>query len=79
MHFLALGETELELGAPARVEIDLERNERHTLALHGLRKLVDLASMQEEAVTQSMVFASQDYREGKAARAEKREPKYRGR
>jgi enoyl-CoA hydratase/carnithine racemase len=38
-----------------------------------------LSSMQEEAVTQSMVFASQDYREGKAARAEKREPKYRGR
>jgi enoyl-CoA hydratase/carnithine racemase len=38
-----------------------------------------LQSMQEEAVTQSLVFASHDYGEGKAARAEKREPKYRGR
>jgi enoyl-CoA hydratase/carnithine racemase len=37
------------------------------------------ASIQEEALTQSMVFASWDYREMKAARAEQREPKYRGR
>jgi enoyl-CoA hydratase/carnithine racemase len=36
-------------------------------------------SMQEESVAQAMVFASQDYAEFKAARAEKREPKYRGR
>jgi enoyl-CoA hydratase/carnithine racemase len=36
-------------------------------------------SIEEEAVTQSMVFASHDYAELKAARAEKREPKYRGR
>jgi len=36
-------------------------------------------SLQEEALTQSMVFASADYAEFKAARAEKREPKYRGR
>jgi len=36
-------------------------------------------SMQEEAAAQAMVFASQDYAELKAARAEKREPKYRGR
>jgi enoyl-CoA hydratase/carnithine racemase len=36
-------------------------------------------SMQEESVAQSLVFASQDYAELKAARAEKREPKYRGR
>ncbi len=34
-------------------------------------------SIQEEAVTQSMVFASHDYAELKAARAESREPKYR--
>jgi enoyl-CoA hydratase/carnithine racemase len=36
-------------------------------------------SLQEEALTQSMVFASHDYAEMKAARAEQREPKYRGR
>jgi enoyl-CoA hydratase/carnithine racemase len=36
-------------------------------------------SMQEEALTQSLVFGSHDYRELKAARAEQREPKYRGR
>lgn len=38
-----------------------------------------LRSLEEEALTQSMVFASDDYAEMKAARAEKREPKYRGR
>lgn len=37
------------------------------------------ASIQDEAITQSMVFASHDYAEMKAARAEQREPKYRGR
>ncbi|MGH0037353.1 MAG: enoyl-CoA hydratase/isomerase family protein [Myxococcota bacterium] len=37
------------------------------------------ASMQEESVAQSMVFASEDYAERKAARAEGREPVYRGR
>ena len=36
-------------------------------------------SIEEEAVTQSMVFASRDYAEMKAARAEKRDPTYRGR
>jgi enoyl-CoA hydratase/carnithine racemase len=37
------------------------------------------ASLQEESVAQSMVFASEDYAEMKAARAEGREPRYRGR
>ena len=37
------------------------------------------ASLQEESVAQSMVFASEDYAEMKAARSESREPKYRGR
>jgi enoyl-CoA hydratase/carnithine racemase len=37
------------------------------------------ASLQEEALTQSMVFGSRDYAEMKAARAEGREPRYRGR
>ena len=36
-------------------------------------------SLAEEALTQSMVFASRDYAEMKAARAEKREPRYRNR
>jgi enoyl-CoA hydratase/carnithine racemase len=36
-------------------------------------------SIQEEALTQSLVFASHDYAEMKAARAEEREPKYRRR
>jgi enoyl-CoA hydratase/carnithine racemase len=36
-------------------------------------------SLAEEAVSQSMVFASRDYAEMKAARAEKREPRYRNR
>ncbi len=36
-------------------------------------------SLAEEALTQSMVFASRDYAELKAARAEQREPRFRGR
>jgi len=47
-----------------------------------LRRLADppvRASLQEEALTQSLVFASRDYAEMKAARREGREPKYRGR
>lgn len=36
-------------------------------------------SMQEEALTQSLVFGSQDYAELKASRAEGRPPHYRGR
>jgi len=37
------------------------------------------SSLAEEALTQSLVFASRDYAELKAARAEKREPRYRNR
>ncbi len=37
------------------------------------------ASIGEEAAIQSLVFASDDYAEMKAARSEQREPKYRGR
>jgi len=50
--------------------------------LRTLRRMGDplvRQSLQEEALTQSMVFASEDYAELKAARAAKREPKYRGR
>jgi enoyl-CoA hydratase/carnithine racemase len=47
-----------------------------------LSRLADgpvLRSLQEEALTQSLVFASRDYAEMKAARAEGREPRYEGR
>lgn len=47
-----------------------------------LQRLADpavRASMQEEALTQSLVFASRDYAEMKAARREGREPRYQGR
>ena len=50
--------------------------------LRTLRRMGDplvRQSLQEEALTQSMVFASEDYAELKAARAANREPKYRGR
>jgi enoyl-CoA hydratase/carnithine racemase len=50
--------------------------------LRTLRRMGDplvRQSLQEEALTQSMVFASEDYAEMKAARAANREPKYRGR
>ena len=50
---------------------------RRTLARLG-QPLVE-RSLGEEALTQSLVFGSHDYREMKAARAEQREPKYRGR
>jgi enoyl-CoA hydratase/carnithine racemase len=50
--------------------------------LRTLRRLANplvQQSLAEESVAQAMVFASGDYAEFKAARAEKREPKYRGR
>jgi enoyl-CoA hydratase/carnithine racemase len=50
--------------------------------LRTLRRLANplvLQSLGEEAVAQAAVFASADYAEFKAARAAKREPKYRGR
>jgi enoyl-CoA hydratase/carnithine racemase len=50
--------------------------------LRTLRRLANPLveqSLGEEAIAQAAVFASQDYAEFKAARAEQREPKYRGR
>ena len=49
--------------------------------LRTLRRLANPLveqSLAEESVAQSLVFASEDYREIKAARAEGREPRYRG-
>jgi enoyl-CoA hydratase/carnithine racemase len=50
--------------------------------LRTLRRMGDplvRRSLQEEALTQSLVFASEDYAEMKAARSAGREPAYRGR
>jgi enoyl-CoA hydratase/carnithine racemase len=47
--------------------------------LRGLANPAVERSLAEEALAQALVFASADYAETKAARAEKREPKYRGR
>jgi enoyl-CoA hydratase/carnithine racemase len=50
--------------------------------LRTLRRLANPLvehSLAEESLAQSLVFASEDYRELKAARAEGREPRYRGR
>jgi len=50
--------------------------------LRTLRRLANpvvIQSLAEESIAQAMVFASADYAEFKAARAEKRPPRYRGR
>jgi enoyl-CoA hydratase/carnithine racemase len=47
--------------------------------LRGLATPLVERSMAEESVAQSLVFGSEDYREMKAAKAEGREPRYRGR
>jgi enoyl-CoA hydratase/carnithine racemase len=52
------------------------------LFLRTLRRIANPPvehSLAEESLAQSLVFASDDYREFKTARAEKREPRYRGR
>lgn len=48
---------------------------RRNMALMANQLVVD--SIDEETTTQTLVFSSDDYKEMKAARAEKREPKYR--
>lgn len=53
-----------------------------TMFLRTLRRLANPLvehSLAEESAAQSLVFGSEDYRELKAARAESREPRYRGR
>jgi enoyl-CoA hydratase/carnithine racemase len=50
--------------------------------LRTLRRLANPAvqqSLEEEAIAQAAVFGSEDYAEHKAARAEEREPRFRGR
>ena len=46
--------------------------------LGGMASPLVQGSIADEAITQSMTFASHDYAEMKAARTEQREPKYRG-
>src|SRR4029077_12338422 len=48
VQLLALGERELHLGAAFVVEIELERHERHALALDRADRLADLALVQQE-------------------------------
>jgi enoyl-CoA hydratase/carnithine racemase len=47
--------------------------------LRGLANPDVRRTMAEEAITQSLVFGSEDYEESKAARREQREPRFRGR
>ena len=48
MQLLAARERELELGAALLVEIELERNDRHALALDARGEPVDLPAMQQQ-------------------------------
>ncbi len=74
----ALDETALEMArAVARAPAFTVKMFRRTLA--GLANPPVERSLREEALAQSMVFASQDYAEMKAAHQEQREPRYRGR
>lgn len=59
--------------APA-FTVKMARRNMHLIADAMVRQ-----SIREEATTQTMVFASEDYAEMKAAREAKRTPKYRGR
>jgi len=59
--------------APA-FTVKMARRNMHLIADAMVRH-----SIREEATTQTLVFASEDYAEMKAAREAKREPKYRGR
>jgi enoyl-CoA hydratase/carnithine racemase len=59
--------------APA-FTVKMARRTLYGLGVHEVQR-----SIAEEAVAQSMVFASADYREMKAARAEGRDPIYRRR
>src|SRR6185437_5689118 len=45
---LAFGDAELDLGAPALVEIDRQRNDGDAVALDPAEKTIELAAMQEE-------------------------------
>jgi len=73
-----LDETALEIAraiaSNSAFAVKMFRREIGRLASAGVQQ-----SIREEAVNQSLVFASSDYAEFKAARAANREPKYRNR
>src|SRR5680860_91291 len=48
MQLLALGQAEFHLGDPARIEIELERNDRHALPLNGPGETPNLFPVQQE-------------------------------
>src|SRR5262249_32332305 len=48
VHLLAAGECKLELGASLLVEIQLQRHQRHSLALDRTHEPVDLAAVKQE-------------------------------
>src|SRR5581483_7277359 len=48
VQFLAAGERDLDFGAPLLVEVELERDDGHTLALDGAGEATDLALMQQQ-------------------------------
>src|SRR5581483_7850860 len=48
VNLLAAREPELDLGDAASVEIELERHERHALALDGPEQFLDLALVQQQ-------------------------------
>ena len=73
-----LDETALEIarGIASRPAFAVQMFRR---TLGGMANPLVQRSLVDEALAQSMVFGSSDYRELKAARAEKREPRFRGR
>ena len=73
-----LDETALEIarGIASRAAFSVQMFRR---TLGGMANPLVQRSLVDEALAQAMVFASSDYRESKAARAEKREPHFRGR
>src|SRR4029453_16932944 len=48
VQLLALGQSELDLGDPPLVEIDLERHDRHAVTLDGAEEAGDLACVQQQ-------------------------------
>src|SRR6185437_15787920 len=48
LNLLAACQSKLDLGDAARIEIHLERYERHALSLDGAKQTCDLARMQQE-------------------------------
>src|SRR3990170_1447222 len=60
MQLLALGQAKLHLGDPARIEIELERNDRHALPLNGAGETPNLFPVQQKlaAPRRSMTAAA---------------------